>query len=77
MNKIQQAEAYTQRIRNPHKRAYAEAFLRHLRFGGTEPMANNLGTMAAQAVRMNLNRILPPGEVVRAEVDDIMGSVGL
>ena len=62
------AWAYIRAIRNPHKRAYAERYLRYLEVlemgeECDEPQRlSKLGAMAAQAVRMNLNAIVSTGE---------------
>ena len=50
--------AYCRTIRNEAKRAYAEAYVAHLANGSGAAPEYRCGTMAAQAVRMNVNEIL-------------------
>jgi hypothetical protein len=55
-------EAYIRRIRNPLKRAYAQAYWKWLASGqqGPEPERDpSLSYMAAQAVRMELHPCAP------------------
>lgn len=56
------AEAYIRGIRNAAKRAYAEAYARHMRHEGPEPERGALSYMAAQAVRIQLTSlgVTPP-----------------
>ena len=54
--------AYVRAIRNPAKRAYAEALAKHLLLGGPyPPHPDNLSVMVGQSVRMRLDRIFPAG----------------
>jgi hypothetical protein len=56
-----EAMAYVRRIRNPIKRAYAEAYLAWLerRRQDAPKVPHGLGYMAAQAVRLTLNTYNP------------------
>lgn len=53
------ARAYIAAIRNPAKKAYAEAWARYMQRGGAEPDRGGLSVMAAQAVRMWLAELMP------------------
>jgi hypothetical protein len=51
------ARTYVKRIRNAAKRQYASDYLTYLMGRGPEPLAK-CSTLAAQAVRMNLDSIM-------------------
>jgi hypothetical protein len=60
------AETYIKRLRNPDKRAYARLYARHLRHNavgdGPDHKSHNISYMAAQAVRMDLAKLVKPIE---------------
>lgn len=57
--RIQAARAYLRRIKNVRKRDYARVYLDYLLTAcATEPARGELSAMAAQAVRIELARIL-------------------
>lgn len=58
------ARHYCKRRRNPHKRKYALAYMRHLTDGWpAPPRPRQLGVMGAQAVEMDLRDLLAGKEV--------------
>lgn len=52
----EEAAAYIGRIRNLRKREYAKSYWLYLRYGGVQPSRGELSYMAAQAVRITLDR---------------------
>lgn len=55
---INAAGGYIRSIRNPAKRAYAEAYLNHRVNGSPAPVAAGIGAMAEQAVRLQIDSIV-------------------
>ena len=55
------SEKYIHALKNPSKKAYAQAYAKHIRQGGPEPeRPKNLSYMGAQAVRMSLYELTSP-----------------
>jgi hypothetical protein len=68
VTRLELAQAFIHRIRNIHKRDYALDYLRWWTEGGREPeRPDGLGYMGAQAVRMQIEAILPRGCEADAE----------
>jgi len=62
VTRLELARAYVNRIKNSRKREYALDYLRWWTEGGREPKPpDGLGYMGAQAVRIQINAILPRG----------------
>jgi hypothetical protein len=58
---VAKAQQYVKSTRNASKKKYAEQYLQWKLGRGPEPeRPNDLSVMAAQAVEMTLNSILPP-----------------
>jgi hypothetical protein len=62
---------YIRAIRNVAKRAYAEKYLEYLRTNGVrEPVPFDLSYLAAQAVRIRLDSLVPDSDFGMKQVNE-------